>query len=99
MLRSFTYFPGTSLWFVNTCHLYGSSVLVEHFQNWRPQKHDFFFISKVATGWHILLAGVNILFGVRILNNDRIWRRKVLLGGLNLKTNLFYHYTEKLEIL
>ena len=28
MVRSVTDFPGTLLWFVHTCHLYGSSVFV-----------------------------------------------------------------------
>ena len=65
----------------------------------------FFLKSKVATGWRILLVGVNILFGVRILNKWRDLEAKKVyyslpqIGGLNRKTNLFYHYTEKLEIL
>ena len=64
----------------------------------------FFLKLKVATGWRILLVGVNILFSVRILKWWDLEAKKVYyslpqISGLNLKTNLFYHYTEKLEIL
>ena len=65
---------------------------------------SIFFKSKVATGWRIFV-GVNILFGVRKLNKwqdleaKKVYYSLPQIGGLNLKTNLFYHYTEKLEIL
>ena len=60
MVWSVTDFLGTSL-FVHTCHLYGSSVFVvekskwvEHFQNHRPQKHDFFLIE--SSNWMAYIA-------------------------------------------
>ena len=68
MLQSFIYFPGTSLWlfihatYMALLYLFWKSIEIEHF------KHDFFFfLLKVATGWHMLLVVVNILFGVKIL--------------------------------
>ena len=104
MLRSFTYFPGTSLWFVNTCHLYGSSVLVEYFQTWRPQKRDFFNIE--SSNWMAYIACWCEHF-VRCKNikqmtrfgGEKFYYSLPQIGGLKLKTTLFCHYTEKLEIL